>query len=690
MTAQTKATITGTVQDTSGNLATSGTVVFQISPNSGGLLYYIANTTTIAPTNSTLTISGSGTISGSLWGNDLITPANTCYTMTMYPNGVKTTSVKVLITGSSFNINNPVFCPNISVLPQQANISTYPFGTNIFPTTAHQFNIGSPALPYGAGYIDNIFSNTITATNFNINNVTTCKQNNTVYLISVCYATLQAAVTAAGTGGTVIIPVNTTITVDTTTPVTITNSHVTIQGAGHGAIIALIGTGDLFQTSALDFTLRDLRLSMSQTSNRTTGCIINSTAAIGHVYNIYIQSNATATNGCFTEHTIGSGVFNYDQINILGTGTWTWIGKTLGSGSTTVANTDFDHFTIHVGVTCSDACWIPDTLTDTFTIENSTFVPSSGLVINPRNSTAGQAPRWMTFTNVRIENAATGNCIQIDDGQVFQFIGGYIATCLVGVVVNKVDNLDISHNIIVNMQQGAIQLNPSGTAAKVTHSLIGFNEYQDTTSQTTNTYDTISIGANTQQFSINHSTWRQFFSANVPRYGVNIGAGTSNLWNVSDNDGGSVAFGTAMFLNNSSGLNQVLFNNFGTTIKEQITRSVDVCFGSLCAKANSGGFSVGTSGSTIADTRNIIQAVYNHSGTNILSSHLVQDTCILGTSCTVTLTGSAVFTSATSYTCSCHDNTIPANACSVSQTSSSAVAFTGIGTDTLFYWCGGN
>ena len=84
-----------------------------------------------------------------------------------------------------------------------------------------------------------------------------------------------------------------------------------------------------------------------------------------------------------------------------------------------------------------------------------------------------------------------------------------------------------------------------------------------------------------------------------------------------------------------------------------------------------------------------VSQVYNHSGTIQTAPHTVQDSCVLGTSCSVTLTGSAVFTSSTSYTCVCQDNTA-IDACNVVQSSGSAFAITGTGTNTIRYICTGN
>lgn len=84
-----------------------------------------------------------------------------------------------------------------------------------------------------------------------------------------------------------------------------------------------------------------------------------------------------------------------------------------------------------------------------------------------------------------------------------------------------------------------------------------------------------------------------------------------------------------------------------------------------------------------------VPATYNHSGTQITAAHIVQDSCTLGTSCAVTLAGSAVFTNSTSYTCTGTDDT-GINPVKAVQASGSSVTFTGTGTDVIQYICAGN
>jgi hypothetical protein len=99
-----------------------------------------------------------------------------------------------------------------------------------------------------------------------------------------------------------------------------------------------------------------------------------------------------------------------------------------------------------------------------------------------------------------------------------------------------------------------------------------------------------------------------------------------------------------------------------------------------------GGVTVG--GGSLLLTSDVPPA-YNHSGTIEAAPHIVRDTCTLGTSCSITLTGSAVF-SGTTYDCFPRDVTTPANAVTVTITSGNALAFTGTGTDVVNYVCVGH
>lgn len=82
--------------------------------------------------------------------------------------------------------------------------------------------------------------------------------------------------------------------------------------------------------------------------------------------------------------------------------------------------------------------------------------------------------------------------------------------------------------------------------------------------------------------------------------------------------------------------------------------------------------------------------LYSTTGTGVNAPHMVQGSVALAAgTATVTLSGSAVYTSSSSYTCTANDAT-GANAVKVGQTSGTSITFTGTSTDTIQFVCAGS
>ncbi|MBN3738604.1 MULTISPECIES: hypothetical protein [Burkholderia] len=82
--------------------------------------------------------------------------------------------------------------------------------------------------------------------------------------------------------------------------------------------------------------------------------------------------------------------------------------------------------------------------------------------------------------------------------------------------------------------------------------------------------------------------------------------------------------------------------------------------------------------------------LYSPTGAGANAPHMVHGSVALASgSATVKLTGPAVYTSASSYTCTANDTTA-ANAVKVSQDSGALITFTGTGTNTVQFLCAGN
>jgi hypothetical protein len=168
--AQVPVTITGVVQDTTGAAATSGTVTFSLQPQNSGIIYFVTGTGIIAPQSGSCGIDGLGNIKNlalsgacTVWGTDVLQPGNLTYQIQFFPNGNQGNTVSnQCITGTLYNLSNPVFCPVIKPTPQGSTVITSPIQNNLIPATNGFFNIGSASLRYANGFFLNI--NTVTCT----------------------------------------------------------------------------------------------------------------------------------------------------------------------------------------------------------------------------------------------------------------------------------------------------------------------------------------------------------------------------------------------------------------------------------------------------------------------------------------------------------------------------------------------
>lgn len=178
---QSPVTVTGTIQDETGNLATSGTVTFALQPQNTGVQFFINNVTVLAPTTATCGINGSGQVKNNalsgacqVWGNDVISPANTTYCVTYAPGGNITNTVcNELINGSNYNLNTPVFAQILPITPQVTAISTSALNGNIIPVANNVFTLGSTNFRYANAFINNLTG----VTSLNISSITSSSAN---------------------------------------------------------------------------------------------------------------------------------------------------------------------------------------------------------------------------------------------------------------------------------------------------------------------------------------------------------------------------------------------------------------------------------------------------------------------------------------------------------------------------------
>ncbi len=172
---QTKTIITGNIQTVTGISATGGTVKFTLRPSSRSISY--RNTgTIIVPTDASCGIDTNGDIKNALltaacevWGNNVLTPANSAYDIEFKPTGARTTKWRqLLISGSTYDLSTPVFAPSVSITPQFQIIHTNPVDANIMPAADNTFNLGSAQLGYANVFATNITSvEGVVATTYN-------------------------------------------------------------------------------------------------------------------------------------------------------------------------------------------------------------------------------------------------------------------------------------------------------------------------------------------------------------------------------------------------------------------------------------------------------------------------------------------------------------------------------------------
>lgn len=173
---QTKTTVTGNIQDVTGVAATSGYVQFRLRPSSSSVAYRVTGIGVIAPQAAQCTINSSGNLvaiggSGSclVWGNTVLSPANSSYDVIFAPNNVvRSTIQQELISGTTYNLANPVFAPNVSLVPQYQSIVTPPLNANLVPSANKAFTLGAAGFYYSTGYIDQLFATNLASSGLRV------------------------------------------------------------------------------------------------------------------------------------------------------------------------------------------------------------------------------------------------------------------------------------------------------------------------------------------------------------------------------------------------------------------------------------------------------------------------------------------------------------------------------------------
>jgi hypothetical protein len=419
---------------------------------------------------------------------------------------------------------------------------------------------GSGASILGA---NNNFTGNNTASSWN--NCKTLISGNSVYALT--GVGLAQALSDAGAGGTVCIAPNTTVVVDTTTPIAITQNYQTILCSGQGSVISYSGAGNLFNVSGSYLTMKDCNFTSTAIVSRASVSVFNilSGGSGGKLQGLMFTGAATINNGrVFNADLTTSGTGNWllEHFRILPGGATTWTNAIFLRTSTgTVSGFTVNNLVSFIGVTYSDAAIVADTGVDTLKMAQLE-IGGAGTGIFARNSLAGQAPRWIYCYNCEIETSGANAGIQLDSVRLFEFIGGQVATAqnafnITGSGTGGVNQVSVIGANLQNISQHCVLL-----AAAPTNVSFTSNTLEDCGVATNNTYDYFNVAAGSQDFHIDGNHFRQL-NANKARYGVNILAGASNAYTVNGNDFFQAGIGTVYINDLGTGTNKCVWANTG-------------------------------------------------------------------------------------------------------------------------------
>ncbi len=336
----------------------------------------------------------------------------------------------------------------------------------------------------------------------------------------------------AADGATIVIPARTTVVVDTSTPISITHTNITLRGEGCGSVLQVTGGGNLFDVSAQGFVVRDLCIQVASSESRAAASLWNlrGGALLGAIQNVTISGAPRINNGRIFNADLeqtGTGEWLLEHLRVVGGSNWTnavFLRTTRGTVSGfTVA--DFISFT---GTSYADGALVFDTGVDTAKL-SGLEIGSTGIALQTRNSRHGYAPRWIHCTDCRLESGgfdAGYPVVKIDDVRDFKFIGGYVASGNIGFLINGGNQITVAASEIVNIGQHCVLL--AGTATQTTFEA---NTLEDCGISADKRYDYFHVASGVQHFQFVANTVRQQHR-NQTGYAYNIERGGSDFYTI--------------------------------------------------------------------------------------------------------------------------------------------------------------
>jgi hypothetical protein len=308
-------------------------------------------------------------------------------------------------------------------------------------------------------------------------------------------------------------------------------------------------TADVFVVSGQLFRLERCEIQTSEP--KTAGSIIRAAGSQGVVKDVRLVGNFY--DG-FTLAVHTAGIWRFDNIHVPGGVTWNQLFFLQATPPNTIGSLHINNLITSNQVTWKDAMFVLDTGVETLVVASSEL-GGIGTIIHCRNSLAGQAPRWIRFTNCFIEaGISSGTGIKLDAVRAFAY-SGYIASCAVGVTVGaSASDVDLSHIECVRIGQSAVTLARGCTDVSISN-----NIFVDTGQAVNNTYDTIHVDSHVSNFRILANSFKSE-QAHLPRYCVYIADGRSTRYKVALNN--FTNFSTDDIYNGGRGEQQVVWGNY--------------------------------------------------------------------------------------------------------------------------------
>jgi hypothetical protein len=281
--AQSPITITGTITDSSNNVATAGYIQFSLSPLNQALAYEVPPSTVIAQTSKCLINSSgqpvnsvTGTAPCLVWPNDIILPSNTLYTVTIAPNNTVTRVYNNVLLASS---TNPQSLATMTFIQPQPVVGTVIGGSPLvtmsaIPNVDKVWTLGDPQHRYACVYTSNTCAgeNTVSFTG-------PCTSGQVLYYVGTPASAPFACETIAGTGTVTQVNTGAGLTggpITTTGTISIPNGGVTNAMLANSSItitpgLGLTGGGAVSLGGTLNFALSSNRFTVSAGSGLTGG-----------------------------------------------------------------------------------------------------------------------------------------------------------------------------------------------------------------------------------------------------------------------------------------------------------------------------------------------------------------------------------------------------------------------------------